>query len=322
MKAIVQNDYGSPEALALKEVDKPVARENEVLIGVHAASINAGDLFSMKGSPWLVRFYVGFPKPKDYILGWDIAGCVEEAGKKVTHFKPGDEVYSSCNHAFAEFACATEDKIALKPANLSFKLAAAVPTAAITALNGLRDAGKIQPGQKVLINGASGGVGHFAVQIAKALGAEVTGVCSTKNVDMVRSIGADHVIDYTENDFTRDGKSYDLILDNVASRKFSDLRRALTPRGRIIPNSGHGGMGYVFKAFLLSIFMRQQGGMFGAKPNTKNLITLKELIEKGKVTPVIDRTYPLHETPEALRYLDKVHAKGKIVITLAHHNNK
>ncbi len=320
MKAIVQNDYGSPDVLELKEIDKPVVKENDVLVRVHAAALNAGDYFSMRGSPWLVRFTVGFPKPKNYVLGWDVAGQVEAVGEKVTRFQPGDEVFASCNGTLAEYACAAEDKFAMKPTNLTFEQAAAVPTAAITALQGLRDAGKVQPGQKVLINGASGGVGTFAVQIAKSFGAEVTGVCSTRNVDMVRSIGADHVIDYTQEDFTQIGRRYDLILDNVANRSFSDLRRALTPQGIIIPNSGHGGMGYVFKAFLLSPFMRQQGRPLVANTNNEDLVVLKELIEAGKVTPVIDRTYPLSETPEALRYLDQGHAQGKVVITVEHNN--
>jgi NADPH:quinone reductase-like Zn-dependent oxidoreductase len=248
MKAIVQNEYGSPDVLKLKEVDKPVVKDDGVLVSVHAAALNAGDYFSMRGSPWLARFTVGFPKPKNYILGWDVAGHVEAIGKNVKRFQPGDEVFASCNGTLAEYACAAEDMFAMKPTNLTFEQAAAVPTAAITALQGLRDAGKVQPGQKVLINGASGGVGTFAVQIAKSFGAEVTGVCSTRNVDMVRSIGADHVIDYTQEDFTQSGQRYDLILDNVANRSFSDLRHALTPQGIIIPNSGHGGMGYVIKA--------------------------------------------------------------------------
>ena len=320
MKAIVQNEYGSPDVLKLKEVDKPVVKENDVLVSVHAAALNAGDYFSMRGSPWLVRFTVGFPKPKNYILGWDVAGHVEAVGKNVKRFQPGDEVFAECNGTLAEFACADEDKFAMKPTNLTFEQAAAVPTAAITALQGLRDAGKVQPGQKVLINGASGGVGTFAVQIAKSFGAEVTGVCSTRNVDMVRSISADHVIDYTQDDFTQSGQRYDLILDNVANRSFSDLRHALTPQGIIIPNSGHGGMGYVIKAFLLSPFMRQQGPMYLASSNNKDLVVLKELIEAGKVTPVIDRTYPLSDTPEAFRYLEESHARGKVVITVEHNN--
>jgi NADPH:quinone reductase-like Zn-dependent oxidoreductase len=317
MKAIVQTAYGSPDVLTLKEVEAPTIKENEVLVRVHAAALNAGDYFSLRGSPWLVRFTVGFPKPKDYILGWDMAGRVVAVGDQVTQFRPGEEVFATCNATLAEYVCVAEDKLALKPTNLTFKQAAAVPTAALTALQGLRDEGKVQPGQQVLINGASGGVGTFAVQIAKALGAEVTGVCSTRNLEMVRSLGADHVVDYTQEDFTRSGKRYDLILDNVASRSFSDLRRALTPRGMIIPNSGHGGMGYVIKAFLLSPFMRQQGSMYLASPNNKDLVVLKEFIEAGVLTPVIDKTYPLCDTPEAFRYLEEEHARGKVVITVS-----
>ena len=316
MKAIVQTGYGSPDVLKLKEVDKPAVKDDDVLVHVKAAAINAGDYFSMRGSPWLVRLSVGLPKPKDYILGWDLAGQVQAVGKNVKRFQPGDEVFGSCDHTFAEYVRTDADRLAMKPANLTFEQAAAVPTAALTALMGLRDAGKVQPGQKVLINGASGGVGTFAVQIAKSFGAEVTGVCSTRNVDMVRSIGADHVIDYTREDFAQGGPRYDLILDNVASRLISDLRRSLSPQGIIIPNSGHGGMGYVVKAFVLSLFTRQLGRMFLAVPTNKDLVVLKDLIEAGKVTPVIDRTYPLSETPEAFRYLEKEHAKGKVVITL------
>jgi NADPH:quinone reductase-like Zn-dependent oxidoreductase len=226
-------------------------------------------------------------------------------------------VYAACSGALTEYVSVAEDKLALKPANLTFEQAAAIPTAAITALKGLRDVGKLQPGQKVLINGASGGVGTFAVQIAKALGAEVTGVCSARNVDMVRSLGADDVVDYTRKDFTQNGRRYDLILDNVASHSFSDLMRVLTPQGLIVPNSGHSGMGYVFKAFLLSPFLRQLGSMYFAVPNGKDLTQLKEWIETGKVKPVIERTYPLSETPEAFRHLDKEHARGKLVITVA-----
>lgn len=316
MKAIVQNAYGSPDLLEFEEVDRPAIKENGVLVRVHAAALNAGDVFSVRGSPWLARLTVGFPKPKDYVLGWDVAGRVEAVGEKVTQFQPGDEVYASCDSALAEYACVAEDKLAPKPTNLTFEEAASVPTAAITALQGLRDAGGIQSGQKVLINGASGGVGIFAVQIAKAFGAEVTGVCSTRNVELVRSIGADYVVDYTQEDFTQGGRRYDLIFDNVANRSFSDLRRALTPEGKIVPNSGHGGMSYVFKAFLLSLFMRQHGSMFLSTPNSQDLLVLKELIESGEVTPVIDRTYPLHETPEALRYVGRGHARGKVVITV------
>ena len=317
MKAIVQNDYGTPDVLKLAEVAQPAVKENEVLVRVKAASLNAGDVFTLRGDPWLTRLMVGFPKPKNHILGWDMAGVVEAVGSQVTKFKPGDEVFASCSGTLAEYAGVAEDKLALKPANLNFEQAAAVPTAALTALLGLRDAGKLQPGQKTLINGASGGVGTFAVQIAKAFGAEVTGVCSTRNVEMVRSLGADHVIDYTREDFTANGQRYDLILDNVASCSFADLRRALTPQGRIIPNSGHGGMSYVFKAYLLSLIMRQHGSMYLASPSGKDLLVLKELAETGKITPVVDKTYPLSETPAAFRYLEKEHARGKVVITIS-----
>lgn len=316
MKAIVQNDYGSPDVLKLQDVAKPEIKENEVLVAVYASCINAGDVFSLKGSPWGIRLTVGFPRPKGYILGWDLAGRVEAVGAKVTQFKAGDEVFAAASGTFAEYARVAEDKLALKPVNLTFEQAAAVPTAAVAALKGLRDVGKLQSGQAVLINGASGGVGTFAVQIAKALGAKVTGVCSTRNVDLVRSLGAEHVFDYTKEDFVQSERRYDLILDNVASRSFSDLRSVLTPRGVIISNSGHSGMGYVFKAFLLSIFMRQHGSIYVATPNGELLGALKELIEAGQVTPVIDRTYPLSETPEAFRYLEQNSAQGKIVITV------
>jgi NADPH:quinone reductase-like Zn-dependent oxidoreductase len=317
MKAVVINAYGSPEAIKLKEVATPTIKDHEVLVRVHAASLNAGDLFALLGSPWLIRLSVGLRRPKDFILGWDMAGRVEAVGSLVTRFKPGDEVFGSCSGSLAEYVHVAEDKLAPKPANLTFEQAAAVPTAAVSALMGLRDAGKLQPGQKVLINGASGGVGTFAVQIAAAFGAEVTGVCSTRNVDLVRSIGADHVVDYTREDFTRNGQRYDLILDNVASRSFSDLRRALAPQGKIIPNSGHAGMGYVFKALALSLVRREHGSMYVANPDSRNLAPLVDLIEAGKVMPVIDRTYPLSETPAAFRYLVDEHARGKVVITVA-----
>ena len=320
MKAIVQTEYGSPDVLQLKEMDKPEVKDDGLLIRVQAAGLNAGDYFSMRGSPWAIRLSLGQQRPKDHILGWDVAGRVEAVGRRVKQFQPGDGVYGATSGTCAEYAGGAADQFAMKPANLSFEQAAAVPTAALTALQGLRDRGKIQPGQKVLINGASGGVGTFAVQIAKSFGAEVTGVCSTRNVDMVRSIGADHVIDYTQEDFTQSGRSYDLILDNLGSHSFSSYRRVLTPRGVLIPNTGHAGMGYVFKAFMLSLFMRQQGRPFIAKPNHEDLVAMKELIEAGKVTPVIDKTYPLSETPEAFRYLDTGHARGKVVITVEHNN--
>lgn len=316
MKAIVQHDYGSPEVFELREIDKPVVKDDEVLVRVHAAALHAGDYFCMRGVPYLTRMVVGWPKPKNYVPGFDVAGHVEAVGKDVTRFQPGDEVFGACNHTCAEFACAAEGKLALKPANLTLEQAAAVPTSAHSALRGLRDVGKVQPGQKVLINGASGGVGTFAVQIAKAFGAEVTGVCSTRNMDMVRSIGADHVIDYTREDFTQGGRRYDHILDQVGNCSFSDCRRSLTPQGTLIPNSGHAGLGYVIKAHVLSTFVRRQGRPYIAIPNNEDLVVLKELIEAGKVTPVIDRTYPLSETPEAFRYLVEDHARGKVVITV------
>jgi NADPH:quinone reductase-like Zn-dependent oxidoreductase len=317
MKAIVQNGYGSPDVLTLKEVAKPAIKDDQVLVRVHANSINAGDYFTMRGSPWLVRTSVGFPRPKDYILGWDMAGRVEAVGSAVTQFQPGDAVYGAVNGAFAEYVVAAAGRLALKPANLSFEQAAAVPTAGLTALQGLRDEGKVQPGQTVLINGAAGGVGTFAVQIGKALGAEVTGVCSTRNVELVRSLGADHVVDYTQEDFTRSGRRYDLILDNAASHSFGDLKRALTPAGVILPNSGHGGMRYVIASFALAPFMRQLGRMYVVQLSSANLKDLAELIEAGKVTPVIDRTYAFAEIPAALGYAVQGHVRGKVVITVA-----
>ena len=316
MKAVVQNDYGSTDVLQIKEIQTPAVKENEVLVRIHAAALNAGDIFSMRGSPWLARLIVGFPKPKDYILGWDMAGRVEAVGEAVTRFQPCDEVFSACNGALADYVSVPEDELATKPANLTFEQAAAVPTAGLTALQGLRDAGKLRAGQKVLINGASGGVGTFAVQIAKAFGAEVTGVCSTDKVKLVRSLGADHVVDYKKIDFTKSGRTYDLILDNVANHTFSDLRRTLTPQGIIVPNSGHGGMGYVVKAALLSLFMRQHSSLFVANTNHENLDTLRGLIESDKVTPVIDRTYPLNDVIEAFQYLEQGHARGKVIITV------
>ncbi len=318
MKAVVQVGYGSADVLESGEIGRPVAGDDDVLVRVHAASLAAGDYFGMRGKPFPIRMVIGFPKPKkDYVVGADLAGVVAAVGRNVTRFKPGDEVFGECSRACADYACAREDRLVRKPHDLTFEQAAAVPTSALTALQALRDHGKVQPWQKVLINGASGGVGTFAVQIAKALGADVTGVCSTANVDMVRSIGADHVIDYTKEDFTRGAARYDLILDNVASHSFAAYRRVLAPGGRLLPSSGHAGMGYVVKAFLLSLFVRQQGRPFISAPNQADLITLKEMVEAGRVTPVIDRRYPLSETVEAFRYLDQGHARGKVVIVVA-----
>ena len=321
MKAIVQNAYGTPDVIEIKDVKKPDVKENEVLVRVSAASINAGDVFSVKGSPWLARFSVGFPKPKDYILGWDAAGTVESVGTEVTRFKAGDDVYMLCSGALAEYACAPEDKVALKPQNLTFEQAAALPTGALTALLALRTQGKMKAGQKVLINGASGGVGTFSVQIAKALGAQVTGVCSTRNVELVRSLGADGVFDYKKEDFTKSDQRYDLILDNVGSRSFADYRRLLTPQGVHLPNTGHGGMSYVFKAYLLSALTRQHLAPFLAVPGPEDFAFLNELIEAGKVKPVIDKVFPMSKAKDAFWYLEKEHAQGKIVVTIEHEVN-
>ena len=317
MKAIVQDAYGSVDVLHLRDVGKPRVGEGDVLVRVRAAALNAGDYFTMRGVPAAVRFVVGLGKPRDnFVPGWDLAGRVAAVGRNVTSLQRGDEVFGACNGACAEYACAKEEKFAPKPVNLTFEQAAAVPTAAATALRGLRDAGKLRPGQRVLINGASGGVGTFAVQIAKSLGAEVTGVCSTGNLDLVRSLGADHVIDYTQEDFTQSGLLYDLILDNVGGHRFSDYRRALTAQGMLLPNTGNGGMGYVIEAFVLSAFLRRQARPFLGTPTNADLVVLKELLESGDVTPVIDRTYPLSETPQAIGYLGVGHARGKVVITV------
>ena len=329
MKAIVQDKYGSPDdVLELKEIDKPVVKDNEVLVRVHAAAVNWADWSIMRGLPYMLRMVYGLRKPRNGVRGTDVAGKVEAVGKNVKQFQPGDEVFGWCKGAFAEYVCAGENNFVPKPVGLTFEQAAAVPMSACVALQALRDQGKVQPGQKVLINGASGGIGTFAVQIAKSFGADVTGVCSTRNVDMVRSIGADHVIDYTQEDFTQSGQRYDFILDNVANHSLSDCRRALTPKGTLLPNSGQerwggrwiGGMGRVVKALVLSLFVRQQGRPFVSFATNEDLVVLKELIESGKVTPVIDRTYPLSETPEALGYLGEGHARGKVVITVEHNN--
>ncbi len=318
MKAIVQNAYGSADVLELKDIDRPAVGEDDVLVRVHSAAIHSGDYFGMRGSPFLVRPFIGFPKPKkDYVVGLDAAGHVEAVGRNVTRFQPGDEVFGEPRAACAEYVCAVQDKFVSKPANITCEQAAAVPVSALAALQALRDHGHVKPGQKVLVNGASGGVGTFAVQIAKAFGAEVTRVCSTRNLDMVRSLGADHVIDYTQEDFTQGGPRYDVILDNVANHLLSDCRRALTPKGTHLPNSGHAGMGYVLKAFVASLFVRRQGSPVLSTPKQVDLMALKELLEAGTITPVIDRTYPLSETPEAFRYLGEGHARGKVVINVA-----
>ena len=327
MKAVVYTDYGSPDVLEIRDIKKPVPNDDQVLVKVRAASINPLDWHFIEGTPYIMRLGVGLRKPKDPRLGVDMSGQVEAVGKNVTQFKPGDEVFGGRNGAFAEYVCARADRaITLKPANITFEQAASVPIAAITALQGLRDKGKIQPGQKVLINGASGGVGTFAVQIAKNFGAEVTGVCSGKNVDLVRSLGADHVIDYTKEDFTKGEQRYDLILDNVGNQPMAGFRHALQPKGICVmiggggPNDGGliGPMGRPVKALLMSPFVSQKMGMFMAELNKSDLTILADMMQSGKVTPVIDRTYPLNQIADAIRYLEQGHARGKVVITMQH----
>ena len=321
MKAIIFPKYGSPDVLQLKEVEKPTPKDNEVLIKVHAASANPLDWHRMRGEPFLARMGEGFLKPKNPKLGADIAGRVEAVGSNVTEFQPGDEVFGSVGAGgFAEYVCAREKYFVLKPGNLSFEEAAAAPVVGFTALQGLRDKGQIQSGQKVLINGASGGVGTFAVQIAKSYGAEVTGVCSTRNLDMVRSIGADHVIDYTREDFTRNGQHFDLIYDAVGNRSVSDYKRALSPQG-ICVIAGFTSLSRLFEHMVLGPLVSKTGskqiGLQGiATTSKKDLLVIKELLEAGKVVPVIDKSYPLSETAEAIRYLEKGHARGKVVITV------
>ncbi len=319
MKAIVYTKYGSPDVLQLKDVEKPTPNDNEVLIKIHAASVNAYDWHFLTADIFLIRLMGGgLLKPKNTRLGADIAGRVEAVGRNVKQFQPDDEVFGMVRGGFAEYACAPENALALKPANSSFEEAAAVPMAAVTALQGLRDTGQIQPGQKVLINGASGGVGTFAVQIAKSFGAQVTAVCSTRNLDQARSLGADHVIDYTKEDFTQSEQQYDLILAANGYHSLSAYQRALAPKGIYVMAGGT--MAQIFQAMLLGSWMSKSGGKkmggVSAKSSQKDLVILKGLVEAGKVVPVIDRRYPLSETAEALRYLGEGHARGKIVITL------
>ncbi len=317
MKAIVQTSYGSADVLALTEIDRPAVADDGVLVRVHAAALHAGDYFTMRGQPFAARLVVGLRKPKlNYVPGFDVAGRVEAVGRNVTHLHPGDEVFGACDGACAEYVSAAEDRFVPKPARLTFEQAAAIPTSAVAALRGLCDVGKIRSGQKVLINGASGGVGTFAVQIARAMGAQVTGVCSTRNVEMVHSIGAEHVVDYTKEDFTLGTRRYDLILDNIGNHSFSEYRRVLTPDGVLVPNTGHAGMGYIAAAMVRSLFTRQQGRLFVAVPKRDTLLVLQDLVESNKLTPVIDCTYPLRETPEAFRYLENGHARGKVVISM------
>ena len=322
MKAIVYRCYGSPDVLQLEDIEKPVPADDEVLVKVHAASVNPLDWHYMRGSPYLMRLGSGLGTPDDPRLGVDFAGTVEAVGSNVKRFKPGDEVFGGRTGAFAEYVTVREDRaLALKPASVTFEQAASVPIAAITALQALRDKGKLEPGQRVLINGASGGVGTFAVQIAKYFGAEVTGVCSTRNVAMVRSIGADHVFDYTKEDYTDSGKQYDLIIDNVGNHSLLANRRVLDPDGTFVivgAQKGNwiGPLMRPVKAFVLSPFVDQEFGMILAEFRQEDLDILGELMDAGQVTPVIDRRYPLSEVAAAIRYSEEGHARGKIVINV------
>jgi NADPH:quinone reductase-like Zn-dependent oxidoreductase len=329
MRAIVYTDYGPPDVLSVREIKKPVPNDDQVLVKVRAASINPLDWHTLEGTPYIIRLMgVGLRKPKSPRLGADLAGQVEAVGKNVTQFKPGDEVFGTGGGTFAEYARTRETKLVLKPADLTFEQGAAVGVAAITALQGLRDKGKIQPGQKVLINGASGGVGTFAVQIAKSFGAEVTGVCSTKNLDLVRSLGADHVIDYTKEDFTKGAERYDLILDNVGNQPLSGFTRALKPKGTCVlvggggPNDGRwiGAVWRPVMAFLYRPFVEQKLVFFVAEIRKDDLTILADLMQSGKVKPVIDKTYPLDQVPEAMKYLEQGHARGKVIITVGEEN--
>jgi NADPH:quinone reductase-like Zn-dependent oxidoreductase len=321
MKAILYKSYGSPEVLRCEEVQKPTPGNDEVLIKVRAASVNPLDWHLMRGEPYVMRPMTGFRQPKDPRLGVDLAGEVEAVGTGVTRFQPDDAVFGSSGGAFAEYVCAREKELALKPANLTFEQAAAVAVAGLTALQGLRDRGRVQPGQKVLINGAAGGVGTFAVQIAKSFGADVTGVCGTPNVDMVRSIGADRVVDYTREDFTRSGQQYDLIFDCVGNHSLPRCRRVLTRQGTYIMVAGSrrrwiAPFPRAIAALLLSRFVSQNLFMMLAKISAEDLVVMGKLMQSGQVTPVIDRCYRLSDVPEAIRYLEEGHTRGKVVITV------
>ncbi len=322
MKAIAQDRYGSPDVLELREIEKPVVADDEVLVRVHAASVNPADWHFMRGEPYIARMAFGLRKPKEKVRGSDLAGQVEAVGKNVKQLKAGDEVFGSCPRAFAEYVCAAANRFVPKPAGVTLEQAAAVPIAGVTALQGLRDHGHVQPGQKVLINGASGGVGTFAVQIAKSFGAEVTGVCSTRNVDMVRSIGADRVVDYTKEDFTQDEQCYDLMLDIAGSRAWSELRRVLNPRATLVVVGGPstsrwlGPVGHLVRMRLAALGGSRKVVVFVASINHEDLVVLQGMLETGKVKPVIDQTYPLSGAAEAMRHLETGHARGKIVITL------
>lgn len=324
MKAIVQDTYGSPDVLELRDIDRPVVGDDDLLLRVHAAGVDPGVWHLMTGLPYLVRVMgYGLRAPKTRVGGRDVAGRVEAVGNNVPHLRAGEEVFGVCQGSFAEYACARPDRLAPKPANLTFEQAAAVPVSGLTALRALRDRGQVQPRQKVLIIGAAGGVGTFAVQLAKAFGAQVTGVCSTTKVELVGSIGADQVIDYTRDDFADGVQRYDLILDTAGNRPLSQLRRALTRRGTLVIVGGEGGGRWlggfdrqILRAPMLSAFVSQTLRPAVSKGRPEDLRVLRQLIEAGKVTPVIDRTYPLSEAPQAIRYLQQGHARGKVVITV------
>jgi NADPH:quinone reductase-like Zn-dependent oxidoreductase len=321
MKAIIHSRYGPPDALELKDIDQPVITDDAVLVQVYAAAVGKGDWLTVQGLPYVARLRYGLPNPKHPVPGFDVAGRIEAVGPNVTRLQAGDAVFGWCDGAFAEYAAVPEGQLAQKPANLSFEQAAAVPISGFAALQALRDTGGVQPGQQVVIIGASGGVGSFAVQLAKAFGAEVTGVCSTKSLELVRSIGADHVIDYTQQDFTRTGQRYDLILEMAGNRPLADLRRALTPKGTLVLVGGSGGRwfmgtGRTLRAVLVSPFVGQRLRSFFSKPRGADLVVLQELLEAGKLTPVIDRTFPLREAAEAIRYVGERSTQGKTVITV------
>src|SRR5215467_4313985 len=325
MKAIVYCDYGLAN-LKFQDIEKPTPTDDQLLVRVHAASVNPYDWHFIEGTPYLMRAMgVGLRKPKDTRVGVDFAGTVEAVGKNVTQFKPGDDVFGGRGGAFAEYVCPRADRaVALKPANITFEQAASLNIAGITALQAVRDRGKVQPGQKVLINGASGGVGTFAVQIAKSMGADVTGVCSTRNIDLVKSLGADHVIDYTKKDFTKSAQRYDVMLDNVGNHSLSECRGVLTPNGKYVLIGGGGasdkgflgGLGKALWAMVFSKFVNQQMGMMMADANHNDLAVLADMMQSGKLKPVIDRTYKLEQLPDAIRYVEQGHARGKVVISV------
>lgn len=329
MRAVVHERYGAPEeVLKSRRIDNPQIGRDEVLVRVHAAGLHVGDSFGVRGSPWPLRAWSGLRRPRYGVPGFDVAGQVEAVGSKVTRFQPGDQVLGVCNWpaagACAEYAVADEAKLVSKPVELTYQEAAAIPTSALAALHGLRDAGNLQPGQNILINGASGGVGTFAVQIGKILGAEVTGVCSTANVAMVRSLGADHVFDYTKADFTTARSRYDLILDNVENRSLSDVRCALKPRGTLVLNSGTGAggmklMARLVRPLILSPFVRQRLRRYLSNPNRADLEILKAFVEEGKLRPIIDSSFALDQTPAAFRHIEVGHARGKVVIAVGAH---